>query len=240
MSAFSYVGSELDLFAAAATWKGYVRRQVAPYLGREVLEVGAGHGGTTRALVAAARPDTARWVGLEPDAELAGRLGRGVEAGELPAFCEARVGTLEAIEEGPQFDTLLYMDVLEHIEDDRAELARAAARLKPGGFVVVLSPAHQWLFTPFDRAIGHYRRYTLGTLRAAAPAGSGLEAVRMRYLDSVGMLASLGNRLVLRSAMPNARQIAVWDRVMVPCSKVLDRLTGYCVGKSVLGVWRKQ
>jgi SAM-dependent methyltransferase len=237
---FSYVGSELDLFATATTWKAYVRRQVAPYLGRDVLEVGAGQGGTTRALVAAAHPQARRWVGLEPDAELAGRLARAVEAGELPGYCEARVGTLEAIDEGDPFDTLLYMDVLEHIEDDRAELARAAARLRPGGFVVVLSPAHPWLFTPFDRAIGHHRRYTLKTLRAAAPPDGGLEPVRMRYLDSVGMLASLGNRLVLRSAMPNPRQIAVWDRLMVPCSRVLDPLTGYLVGKSVLGVWRKQ
>jgi SAM-dependent methyltransferase len=235
---FRYVGSELDLFAAATTWKAYVRRQVAPYLGREVLEVGAGHGGTTRALIAAAPPGTARWVGLEPDAELAGRLARAIEAGELPAYCEARAGTLEAIDEGPRFETLLYMDVLEHIEDDRAELARAAARLKPGGYVVVLSPAHPFLFTPFDRAIGHHRRYTLKTLRAAAPPESGLEPVRMRYLDSVGMLASLGNRLVLQSAMPSPRQIAAWDRLMVPCSKVLDPLTAYSVGKSVLGVWR--
>lgn len=239
MSVFSYVGSELDLFAAATTWKGYVRRQVAPYLGRTVLEVGAGHGGTTRVLAAAAPADIERWVGLEPDAELAGRLAGAVAAGELPGFCAARVGTLEALPESERFDTLLYMDVLEHIEDDRAEMARAAARLRPGGHVVVLSPAHPWLFTPFDQAIGHYRRYTARTLREAVPAACGLSLVRLRYLDSVGMLASLGNRLVLRSAMPNPRQIAVWDRLMVPGSKVLDRLTGYAVGKSVLGVWRR-
>jgi len=238
VSAFSYVGSELDLFAAATTWKAYVRRQVAPYLGRTVLEVGAGHGGTTRVLIEAAHPQTTRWVGLEPDETLAGRLAGAIEAGALPAFCEAKVGTLESLDEG--FDTLLYMDVLEHIEDDRAEMARAAAHLNPGGHVVVLSPAHPFLFTPFDRAIGHYRRYTLKTLRAAAPLDCGLELVRLRYLDSVGMLASLGNRLVLQSAMPNPKQIALWDKAMVPLSKLLDPLTGYRLGKSVLGVWRKR
>jgi SAM-dependent methyltransferase len=235
---FRYVGSELDLFAAAVGWKAYVRQQVAPYLGREVLEVGAGHGGTTRALVAAAHPETTRWVGLEPDAALAGRLARTIEAGGLPAFCAARLGTLAALAESERFETILYMDVLEHIEDDRAELARAAARLRPGGHLVVLSPAHPWLFTPFDRAIGHYRRYTLATLCAAVPPDSGLEAVRLRYLDAVGMLASLGNRLVLRSARPTPRQIAFWDRLMVPLSRRVDPLLAYSVGKSVLGVWR--
>jgi SAM-dependent methyltransferase len=211
---------------------------VGPYLGRTVLEVGAGHGGTTRVLIEAARPDTTRWVGLEPDPELAGRLAASIAAGELPAYCEAAVGTLEQVDEA--FDTLLYMDVLEHIEDDRAEMARAAAHLKPGGSVVVLSPAHPWLFTPFDRAIGHHRRYTRTTLRDAAPPDAGLELVRLDYLDSVGMLASLGNRLLLRRAMPSPRQIAAWDKLMIPLSKLIDPLTAHRLGKSVLGVWRKR
>jgi len=235
MADYVYVGSELDLFAAATTWKGYVRRQVAPYLGREVLEVGAGHGGTTQALCHGGHD---RWVCLEPDADLAGRAARAVAAGELPACCEVIQGTLADLPVGAVFDTLLYMDVLEHIEDDRAETERAVAWLRPHGYLVVLAPAHPWLFTPFDTAIGHYRRYTKRTLRAVIPAD--LELVRLAYLDAVGLFASLSNRLVLRSAMPTPRQIAVWDRLMVPLSRLTDPLLGHVVGKSVLGVWRKQ
>jgi hypothetical protein len=66
-----------------------------------------------------------------------------------------------------------------------------------------------------------------------------LERVRLNYLDCVGLLASLGNRLVLKSKMPSKRQIALWDRGMVPLSTVLDPLLRYSVGKSVFGVWRK-
>ena len=136
-----------------------------------------------------------------------------------------------------RFDTILYMDVLEHIADDRAELARAADQLRHGGHLIVLAPAHQWLFTPFDEAIGHYRRYTKSTLRAAAP--DGLTLARLVYLDSIGMLASLGNRLVLKSSMPSPGQIALWDRLMVPLSRVADPFLGYSLGKSVLAVWKK-
>lgn len=231
---FNYVGAELELFATATVWKTYVRHQVRPYLGREVLEVGAGNGGTTRVLTEAG---AVRWVCVEPDAALAGRIARSIAEGELPGFCEVSIATTADLEPVPSFDTILYMDVIEHIEDDRAELARAAALLRPGGHLVVLVPAHQWLYTPFDRAIGHFRRYDRRRLRSAGPAG--LDLLRLRYLDSVGFFASLGNRLVLKSSMPTARQIRFWDKGLVPLSRVLDPLLFHGFGKSVLGVWRK-
>jgi SAM-dependent methyltransferase len=231
---YTYVGSELDLFEAAVRWKSYVYRQVSPHLGREVLEVGAGHGGTTKVLCDG-RAD--RWTCLEPDASLADRLMAAIRDGKLPDCCRMQIGTLADLDDRQRFDTILYMDVLEHIADDRVELAMAADRLRPGGRLIVLAPAHPWLFTPFDAAIGHFRRYTRPMLWAAAPAG--LTLVRLAYLDSAGMLASLGNRLLLKSAMPTPSQIAVWDRLLVPCSRRTDPLFGYSLGKSVLGVWRK-
>jgi SAM-dependent methyltransferase len=231
---YVYVGTELDLFASAEHWKLYVRRQVRPFLGRQVLEVGAGHGGTTRVLCDD-RPE--RWLCLEPDSSLADRLISSISGGELPDCCEARIGTLADLDEGDRFDTILYMDVLEHIDDDRAELARAAEKLQEGGCLIVLAPAHLWLFTAFDEGIGHFRRYTKHTLKAVAP--DGLALARLAYLDSIGMLASLGNKFVLKSAMPSPGQIAVWDRLMVPLSRLVDPFFGYSLGKSVLAVWRK-
>jgi len=231
---YVYVGTELDLFAAAVHWKSYVGRQVRPYLGRDVLEVGAGNGGTTRVLC---QGGADRWVCLEPDRSLADRLIASIGAGELPDCCRIQIGTLADLGERDFFDTILYMDVLEHIADDRAELAGAALHLQAGGHLIVLAPAHQWLFTPFDEAVGHFRRYTRQTLRSAAPEG--LALVRLVYLDSIGMIASLGNRLVLHSSIPSPRQIAVWDRLMVPLSRLADPLVGYSLGKSVLAVWSK-
>ena len=114
---------------------------------------------------------------------------------------------------------------------------QASHRIKPGGYLVVLSPAHPFLYTPFDQAIGHYRRYTRDSLLALNPPG--LEVAQMRYLDSAGMLASLGNRLVLKQSMPTRRQIAFWDKFLVRVSTVSDSLLGFRLGKSVLGVWRK-
>lgn len=233
MSRYAYVGTELELFAAAHVWKSYFSRLVTPFLGREVLEVGAGLGGTTRYLH---RDAARRWVCLEPDAALAERLRAAIARGAVPP-CEVVVGTLDALDAGAGFDSILYIDVLEHIDDDAAELRRAAERLRPSGRLIVLSPAHAWLFTPFDAALGHFRRYSRRTLAAAGPRA--LVRERIWYLDSMGMLASLGNRVLLRRAHPTPAQIAFWDRVLVRASTWIDPLLGRRVGKSILGVWRK-
>ena len=127
--------------------------------------------------------------------------------------------------------------MLEHIEDDRNELARAAARLKPGGALIVLAPAHPFFFSPYDGAIGHFRRYTRSSLQIAGPETLRLE--ELAYLDAAGMLASAANRFLLQSAMPTERQILMWDRLLVPVSRLIDPLFAGRVGKSVLAVWRR-
>ncbi len=168
---------------------------------------------------------------------LAARLEGEQAAGRLPSCGEVVVGTLDDQLAGDRFDTVLYMDVLEHIEGDRAEMVQAARRVKPGGHVIALSPAHQWLFTPFDRSIGHCRRYSKATLEAVTPEG--LDLVWLGYLDSVGFFASLANKMLLQQAMPTPRQIAFWDRVLVRLSEWADPVLGYRAGKSVLAIWRR-
>lgn len=232
-----YVGGELELFAAARNWKRRLARELAPHLAGDVLEVGAGLGGTTANLLPAAR--VRRWTALEPDPALCARLAsftrelartHGVEI-------EARGGTLDELAAEQRFDAVLYVDVLEHIEDDRAELVRAARHLAPGGRLVVLAPAHQGLYSEFDRAIGHFRRYDRRSLLALAPPGT--ELLHAAYLDSAGWLASLANRFLLRRALPTPAQIRTWDGLLVPVSGVLDRLLLGRFGKSVLVVWRR-
>jgi len=225
-----YVGTELEIFSRAVNWKRYWADRIRPYVRGAVLEVGAGTGINTPFLKTA---DCARWLCLEPDAQLAGQLQTRCET----LGCEVLVGTLEDVPESWRFDTILYIDVLEHIADDRAELERASGLLRPGGHLAVLSPAHRWLFTPFDAAIGHHRRYTRRTLAQAAPRA--LEPVRIDYLDAVGVLLSLGNRIALRQRMPAQGQVLLWDRVAVPVSRRVDWMLGYRAGKSVLAVWRR-
>jgi 2-polyprenyl-3-methyl-5-hydroxy-6-metoxy-1,4-benzoquinol methylase len=225
-----YVGNELGIFKHARNWKAYYGGMVAPFLGREVLEVGAGIGANTSLFCSGAQ---ARWVCLEPDPGMSRSLDAQIAAGTLPSCCKAFTGTLADLP-SDKFDSLIYIDVLEHIPDDEAEVRRALPFLRPGGHLVVLSPAHQFLYSPFDASIGHCRRYTKNSLRKIVPIAPTL----LRYLDAAGMLLSLANRLLLKQSMPTLKQIQFWDTRIVPLSKKIDPLLGYRVGKSVLGAWR--
>lgn len=228
-----YLGNELELFQEATCWKSYFATHLRPYLKGHVLEVGAGIGGTSRVLC---HNEIKSWTMLEPDPGLASRLQEILAHDPLPVLHDVRIGTTDDLK-GERFSALLYIDVIEHIEFDRAELERAAGLLSPGGHLIILVPAHQWLYTPFDKAIGHFRRYSRSSLRAVIP--SSLQCQKLIYLDSVGMLASLANRLLLNAAAPTHRQIQFWDKVLVRSSRWVDPLLLHSLGKSVVGVWRK-
>ena len=118
----------------------------------------------------------------------------------------------------------------------RHELKLAASRLRAGGRLIVLAPAHQWLFTPFDAALGHFRRYNRQMLHQLSPIGLRFE--RLIYVDAMGLAASIGN-LFLRQSMPTAGQVRFWDSWLVPVSRVVDPLFGYTAGKSIVAVWCK-
>jgi hypothetical protein len=227
-----YVGRELEIFAAATNWKSYFASILRPFIAGRVLEIGAGAGVNISYLY---NEDVREWTCLEPDPDLAGRIGDTVRHGGLPAACDIKVGRLKDIHPIASYDTILYIDVLEHIADDRAELTQATRHLSSGGNLVVLAPAHQFLFSPFDKAVGHYRRYNRNSLVALTPPRCTVRMCRM--LDTVGLLASAANAALLRAAMPSERQIWAWDRLMVPISRVVDPATGYSFGKTVVVVW---
>ncbi len=234
MSEIPYIGNELDLFEQATAWKNYYGSFLKPLLKGKVLEVGAGIGGTTSTLCDGSQE---KWLCLEPDPVLYERLENKIREKKLPPCCYSLKGTTGDLPAAEKFDAILYIDVIEHIEKDGEELERAKDLLAENGYLIVLVPAHQFLYNEFDKAIGHYRRYDRKMLAAAAP--SELKLRRIRYLDSCGLFASLMNKYFLKQDYPTAKQIAFWNRVIVPVSKPLDFLLNYNAGKTVVGIWQK-
>ena len=234
---YQYVGIELDLFAQVTNWNAYIKSEIGRYIKGHVLEVGAGIGGITR-IFFTGREES--WTCLEPDKELFQRLTKSMEQlfFNKNELLKAIRGNIDYPALNRKFDTILYIDVLEHIENDELEIIKAARKLEKNGCLVVLAPAHQFLYSPFDAKIGHFRRYHRKRLIAIRPADTML--LRMRYLDSVGCLASLGNKIILRASIPTKKQIILWDRWMVPLSRIFDSAFGHKIGKSIYIVWQKK
>ncbi|HLJ78723.1 MAG TPA: class I SAM-dependent methyltransferase [Acidobacteriaceae bacterium] len=232
---FRYVGSELDIFAEALNWKAYWSSHIECWIWGSVLEVGAGIGANTPFLTNSA---VGRWVCLEPDQQLIDQLSENIGSSTNGVPHEVVCGTLDSLPYGESFDTILYIDVLEHIEDDAREVRLAAEHLRAGGHLIVLSPAHQWLFAPFDAEIGHFRRYNKASMRRLTPPELQLES--LFYLDACGIAASAANQALLRQSMPTREQIRLWDRRIIPVSRLIDPVLAYSVGKSIVGVWRKK
>ena len=235
MQEISYVGNELELFQHATVWKDYFGKEIKPFLTGNVLEVGAGMGATTLTLCDGSQRE---WVCLEPDPGLFESLKSKVLRKELPACCTAIKGTVRDLDKNKKFNAIIYIDVIEHIENDKEELNQAMNLLEEGGHLVVLVPAHQFVYSSFDKSIGHFRRYNKKMLIDAAP--SVLKRKKLFYLDSMGLLASILNKYILKQSYPSLRQINVWDKFMVRVSKFTDLLINYQTGKSLVGVWQKK
>ena len=126
---------------------------------------------------------------------------------------------------------------MEHIEDSRREVGRTLEKLAINGHLIVLAPAFQWLYTPFDKRIGHFRRYNKDIMRNEIDGR--LKEEKLFYLDSIGLCASIANKLFLHKSLPTLKDIELWDKKMVPISRLFDPLIGYSFGKSLIGVYKK-
>jgi cyclopropane fatty-acyl-phospholipid synthase-like methyltransferase len=229
---FKYEGDELELFQHAKHWKKYFSQQIKLYIKGNVLEVGAGIGATTLLLNDGF---AGKWVLLEPDEGMSDVLKKKIVTKELPANCQLQTGTIDTVIS--TFDTIIYIDVLEHIEKDAEEMNKAATLLNAAGHIIILSPAFQFLYNPFDKAIGHHRRYNKKMVQNITPAG--LQLLSSKYYDSVGYFAALMNKLFLRKKYPTHQQVLFWDNWMVPISKVTDKIIFHSFGKSIIAVWKK-
>ena len=164
---------------------GLIEREIKPQAGARILEIGCGTGHNFEMLSKFGQVDA-----LEVDDEaraLAGlRLGREVGNAPLPQ--------LPGIPDG-HYDLVALLDVLEHIEEDRASLASIRRKLAPGGRILLTVPANEWMWSAHDAAHHHHRRYSKsGLKRVIADAGLRIETIS--YFNSLLFPVAAAARIV--------------------------------------------
>lgn len=228
----------LQRMRAMRPYYEWVADSFGPALGGRVLDAGCGVGNFFGAV--ADRVESGVGVDLSPVniTEARRRFAGQTHLRFLQADLDEQADALRA----ERFDTVVCLDVLEHIQDDLPLLKRLTQIVEPGGHVLIKVPACPWLFGSIDVASEHYRRYNRPMLRKLA-LDAGLNIKRLRYMNLSGVGPYFLKSRMLRSEANFSRTFTPkqLDRIrrMMPWARRLDRVTGPPVGQSLLLVGQR-
>ncbi|MFI4881902.1 MAG: class I SAM-dependent methyltransferase, partial [Phycisphaerales bacterium JB064] len=222
----------LESVRRARGFNRWMLSQFKPFIGKRVLEAGCGIGNFTEQLL-----DRERLVCADLDPYYTEVIGR--RYSHLANIRTTRMDLsdpkdFEAIAD-EQPDTVISLNVVEHIEDDLATLKNYFSVLQPGGHAVILVPAHEWLFTECDKTLGHFRRYTRAML-AERMKQAGFEVVHTSEFNRLGVLGwYVSGKMGRRDLSPG--QMKLFNRLL-PAAKVIEKIDGL-PGLSVIAIGRK-
>ncbi len=229
LAGVDYGGEYLEAQRSLKRYRAWVLAELAPYIGETVAEIGAGLGSYTEALLEFAQ----RLDLVEPSRKLLPKLTRRFgDADKVTVFPETAETWLRRMPENT-YDTLVMINVLEHIKDDSEVLHGVFRVLRPGGHVVLFVPALPFLFSPVDRLVGHYRRYRIEELKARTRT-AGFEIVMARYFDLLGVVPWWIVHTVMGVTRFHGDLLAVYDSIGVPTTRLLERLIAPPIGKNVV------
>ncbi|MCW5982115.1 MAG: glycosyltransferase [Bryobacteraceae bacterium] len=200
----------LEAFTSAPRFNRWMADTIRPYVGSCVLEIGAGIGNLSRHLA----PRRRKYIATDIDEEHLARLRTRLQ--HRPNL-DIRVCDLSRAEDfrplAGQVDTVVCLNVVEHIEDDLAALRNLYAALRPGGRAIVLTPQDQALFGTLDEALGHYRRYSQERLRARMQE-AGFQVERVLEFNRISRPGWWISGKVAKQRTIRPLQLASFDRLV--------------------------
>jgi len=227
--------TRLETLSAADRFNDEVWDRVESFIGTEILEVGMGIGIFTEKLLARGKVFGVEIVPEFVD-EAKRRLGAN-RPGLDYLVTDIGAPTLHDSLRGRAFDTIVCMNVLEHIEDDRGTLKRLLSMLSSGGRLILVVPAHRWLFNPLDANDGHFRRYERAELNEKL-SEAGFNVIHESTFNLFGIAGWFLNGTILRRKDLPAGQMGLFNKV-APLLFWLENLVGPPVGLSLLAVGAK-
>lgn len=230
---FVYSGTELDAMAEAQNYCRWIWSFFAQYLGKRVVEIGAGTGTFSQFLLGAEH--TSHLILFEAAANVFPSLRQ--RFGDDPRV-QLHFGFFDPAALEGSVDSIVLVNVLEHILDDDALLVQIRQSLCPGGCVLLFVPALEWNYGSLDRAFEHYRRYSKPALRKKLE-GAGFRVEQARYVNVLGITSWFFAGKVLRQTTLNPAQVRWYDRWIIPWSFKLEQIWEPPVGQSLVAVAMK-
>ena len=212
----------------------WLYEEILPFIGQRIVEIGCGVGNFTDHFLG-----KELYIGTDVSAESVVAIkNRYPERENFFAFImDATTQDFLTLREYSP-DTVFSLNVFEHIEDHQAALNNAVEILQPGGTVILVVPAHAFLFGKIDQSIGHYRRYDKKQIRAMFNE-AGIRADRLKYLNSLGAIGWFVNSRLMRRTVPPAGQLRIFNK-LVPTLRSIEDKIGTPIGISILAVGFKE
>jgi len=226
-----YPGKELEAMSFAVNYHRWIIDKFEPYLGETVAEVGAGTGSASKLLLG---KRINRLFAFEPSHNMYPLLEKELRQEERAKAVNDFFG-LRYAQVG--FDSVVYINVLEHLQDDRAELANALEALQPKGRVLLFVPALSWLYSELDKQIGHFRRYTKKELTCLV-SNVGFTLIKARYFDIAGIIPWYVNFVLLRRSI-GSESVSLYDKLVVPMMRLIESTVAPPIGKNVILIGKK-
>ena len=219
----------LERFDKAGLWIKYVVIKVKRFLKNDILEVGAGFGSFTRGYMRNFHSITL----TDTDDNSFSLLKKNFLHDQNVNIIKSSIKDIEK-----KFDTIIYFNVLEHIEEDISEIKSALDKLNKGGHLIILVPAHQKMYSKLDKAVGHYKRYGVDFFKKNRFDNS--KIVKLYFLDVFGYLLYYANKIFFKEeTYPSNLKIFIWDKIFTPFTIIADYLSGYKFGKNILCIYQK-
>lgn len=229
---FVYEGRDLESMSFAENYHSRIFEYFEPYIGKRIVEVGAGSGSLTKMLL---KSNPNELYQIEPSAEMFKLLNSRDET--LPKRHMGFLSDVEANIESP--DTFVYVNVFEHIEDDGNELNLVNSKLEKGGHICIFVPALSFLYSDFDKKIDHYRRYSKKDLERKC-RDAGFEIVVSRYFDLFGIAPWYIRFIIFKSQNLSSASVKLYDKFVFPILGKIESLISPPIGKNILLVGRKK
>jgi SAM-dependent methyltransferase len=234
MTEITYEGNDLEVLADMPNYYSWIMETFAPCVSGHVVEYGAGAGTVSERLA----PLASELTLVEPSINLVSLL-RARFAGDLrtkvvPEGLESHSTKMAA----ETVDTVVMVNVLEHIEDDQAALNALVHMMRSGGHLLIFVPALQFLMSKFDHEVEHFRRYHKPDLVAKVRA-AGAKVRDCRYFDLPGVLPWLILNKFMGSTSFNPTLVGLNDRFVVPASRLLESWVQVPFGKNLILVAQK-
>jgi glycosyltransferase involved in cell wall biosynthesis len=223
----------LGRLSRAPNFNIWMADTIRSYCGNRVLEIGSGVGNLTRKLIPRVKYVASDVNPLYLQTLEALSINRPYMK---TTYCDVLdISSFPHIEEG--YDTVICLNVIEHVEDDRGALANVRSVLAVGGTAIVLVPQGQWNFGTLDQALGHKRRYSKESLRALAEDG-GFVVKDIFEFNRIGTPAWFMNGRILRRRVFGLFQIWMLD-LLTPVFRVIDRLLPF-PGLSLIAILERR